>query len=150
MSEHSATLTWNRGDNDFGYKNYSRNHTWEFENGATLEASAATQFLGDPSKVDPEAAFVASLSSCHMLTFLAIASMRGNIVESYVDKATGYLGKNENRKMVITKVELHPNITFAKDKEPSKEDLEKMHHKAHAECFLANSVSCEIETILEA
>lgn len=148
MSEHKAILRWERNGLDFGYKTYSRNHSWTFENGLSIEASAATQFLGDASKVDPEQAFVASLSSCHMLTFLAIASFKKIVVESYIDEAVGHLAKNEQGKFVIAKVELHPQVVFAEGNEPDRATLEAMHHKAHEDCFLANSVTCDIVTKL--
>ncbi len=149
MSEHKATLVWERGEAGFDYKSYSRNHTWTFENGASLEASAAANYLGDASKVDPEAAFTASLSSCHMLTFLALAAFQKIVVDRYEDEAVGFLGKSDAGKMAITRVELHPKITFADGQDPSREQLESLHHKAHEECFLANTVNCPIETILE-
>lgn len=148
MSEHIATLTWNRGDAAFDYKSYSRNHSWDFGNGTLITASAASDFLGDPDKVDPEQAFVASLSSCHMLTFLAIAAMSKITVESYTDRAVGHLEKNESGKPVITRVDLYPKIEFAEGSAPSDKMLERLHHKAHQECFLANSVTCEIVTHL--
>jgi organic hydroperoxide reductase OsmC/OhrA len=149
MSEHKAIVSWNRNGLDFGYKAYSRNHTWTFENGATLEASAATQYLGDPSRVDPEQAFVGSLSSCHLLTFLALASFQKLTVESYEDNAVGQMMKNEAGKMVISRVDLFPKIVFAAGIEPTRQQLEALHHKAHEECFLANSVTCEIVTHIE-
>ncbi len=149
MSEHKASLHWKREGGDFEYKTYSRNHLVRFENGATLEASAAAAYLGDASKVDPEQAFVASLASCHMLTFLALASFRKFVVDSYDDEAVGFLGKNQQGKMAITRIELHPKITFAEGKAPSAEELEALHHKAHEECFLANTVNCPIETVIE-
>ena len=148
MSEHKAILRWERNGLDFGYKTYCRNHSWTFENGLSIEVSAATQFLGDASKVDPEQAFVASLSSCHMLTFLAIASFKKIVVESYIDEAVGHLAKNEQGKFVIAKVDLHPQIVFAEGNEPDQVTLEAMHHKAHEDCFLANSVTCDIVTKL--
>ena len=149
MSEHKANLVWNRKGLDFGYKNYSRNHTWTFENGATLAASAATQYLGDSNCVDPEQAFVASLSSCHLLTFLALASFQKLTIESYEDEAVGHMTKNEAGKMVISRVDLYPKIVFAEGVNPSREQLEQLHHKAHQECFLANSVTCEIVTHID-
>ena len=149
MSEHKANLVWNRNEVDFGYKNYSRNHTWTFENGAKLEVSAATQFLGDPGCVDPEQAFVASLSSCHLLTFLALASFQKLTVEKYEDNAIGHLCKNAEGKMAISRVDLYPEIHFAEGINPTREQLEKLHQKAHEECFLANSVKCEIVTHLD-
>lgn len=148
MSEHIATLAWTRGDSAFDYKSYSRNHSWDFGHGNQLTASAAANYLGDETKIDPEQAFVASLSSCHMLTFLAIASMSKLTVESYGDRAVGHLAKNESGKMVITRVDLYPKTTFADGQTPDDATLEKLHHKAHQECFLANSVTCEIVTHL--
>ena len=149
MSEHIATLTWERGDAPFDYKSYSRNHRWDFGHGVSVTASAAPQFLGDESQIDPEQAFVASLSSCHMLTFLAIASMKKLTVERYVDRAVGHLAKNEAGKFVITRVDLYPKIEFAPGQEPDAATLEQLHHKSHADCFLANSVKCEIVTHLD-
>lgn len=149
MSQHKAFLTWGRDGNDFGYKNYSRNHTWDFGSENTVTASAAEQYLGDASKVDPEQAFVASLASCHMLTFLAIASMRKLVVEKYTDEAIGFLEKNEAGKMAIARIQLHPKIEFSEGASPNKETLEKLHELAHRECFLANSVNFEITTIID-
>ena len=101
MSEHRVNLVWQRDRSNFEYKTYSRNHYWKFENGLEIEASATSQFLGDTSKIDPEEAFVASLSSCHMLTFLAICAHERLIVASCEDHAIGYLEKNEDGKLVI-------------------------------------------------
>lgn len=148
MSEHIATLDWKRGDTAFDYKNYSRNHTWSFGSGVSVTASAAEDFLGDPEQVDPEQAFTAALASCHMLTFLAICSMSKITVESYRDRAVGQLAKNEAGKLVITRIDLYPEIVFAEGSAPSPKMLERLHHKAHADCFLANSVTCEIITHL--
>jgi len=148
MSQHRAKLTWSRMGRDFDYKNYSRNHEWSFQNGLVVEASAAAQFLGDDNNIDPEEAFVASLSSCHMLTFLAICSRKGIVVENYTDNAVGYLEKNNEQKLVITRVELHPNITFGAGIEISTTELEELHEQSHHECFLANSVNTKITTII--
>ena len=149
MSEHRAELEWKRETEGFAYKEYSRNHTWRFENGTVVEASAAVDFLGDPARVDPEAAYAASLSSCHALTFLAIASMQKLVVDSYRDTAVAFLEKDpETKKPVVTRVELHPVTVFADGVEVSREQLEELHHKAHEECFIANSVKTEITTVL--
>lgn len=145
MSEHQANLSWNRGENGFGYKEYSRDHQWNFlSNDQSLKASAAPKYLGSEDCVDPEQAFVASLASCHMLTFLAVASMSGFVVDSYQDNASGRLAPNENKKMVMTLVTLRPLIKFSGDKTPDAEELEQLHTKAHRECFLANSVTTKI------
>ena len=109
-----------------------------------MTASAAPAYLGDPKQVDPEEAFVASLSSCHMLTFLAIACKQKFVMDDYVDEAVGHMEKNAEGKMAITKVTLKPKITFSGDKRPTAEELDKMHHAAHDNCFIANSVTTEV------
>ncbi len=145
MSEHQANLTWKRGESGFAYKEYTRNHRWDFpSNNQFLNASAAPKYLGCEDCVDPEEAYVASLASCHMLTFLAVASMSGFVVDSYQDQAVGRLSPNENKKMIITKISLNPVIKFSGDKIPDSDQLEQLHKKAHQECFLANSVKTEI------
>jgi organic hydroperoxide reductase OsmC/OhrA len=144
MSEHKATIVWTRNGLDFGYKSYSRDHVWRFDNGMEVPASAAPAYLGNPQRVDPEAAFVAALSSCHMLTFLALASNRGFVVDQYEDTAVGHLEKNAAGKLAVTRVDLHPTIAFGGDKKPNTADLDWLHDKAHRECFIANSVTTEI------
>jgi len=144
MSEHKATIAWSRDGTDFSYKAYSRDHVMRFENGVEVPASAAPAYLGNPQRVDPESAFVAALSSCHMLTFLAVASYKGFVVDQYEDHAIGYLEKNAAGKLAMTRVELHPRIVFGSVKIPTATDLDWMHDKAHRECFIANSVSTEI------
>ena len=138
------TLTWKRGDLPFEYQKYSRNHTWKFDGGREMTASAAAAYLGDPKNVNPEEAYVASLSSCHMLTFLAIACKQKFVLDEYVDEAVGHMEKNAEGKMAITKVTLTPKITFSGDKKPSADELDKMHHAAHDNCFIANSVKTEV------
>ena len=138
------TLTWKRGDLPFEYQKYSRNHTWKFDGGHEMTASAAAAYLGDPKNVNPEEAYVASLSSCHMLTFLAIACKQKFVLDEYIDDAVGHMEKNADGKMVITKVTLKPKITFSGEKKPSAEELDKMHHAAHENCFIASSVKTEI------
>ena len=149
MSEHRASLHWDRGENDFGYRDDSRDHDWTFPNGHVVRASAAPKYLGSENCVDPEEAYVASLASCHMLTFLAIASMQGFVVDSYTDEAVGKLGLNENKKRMVKTVTLHPKAVFSGDKHPSRSELEQLHHKAHEECFIASSVLTEITTELD-
>ena len=144
MSEHKMTLSWKRATPDFQYQTYNRDHTWKFDGGHEMEASAAPAYLGNPKNVDPEEAFVASLSSCHMLTFLAIACKQKFVLDEYVDDAVGHMEKNADGRMAITRVELHPKITFSGDKQPTPEELEKMHHAAHENCFIANSVKTEV------
>ena len=144
MSEHKITLSWERGDKPFEYQKYSRDHTWKFDCGHEMQASAAPAYLGNPKNVDPEEAFVASLSSCHMLTFLAVACKKKFVLDEYVDEAVGHMEKNENGKMAITKVELRPRIKWSGDKTPTEQELDEMHHFAHTECFIANSVKTEV------
>jgi organic hydroperoxide reductase OsmC/OhrA len=144
MSEHKVTLTWERGDKPFEYQKYSRDHTWKFDGGHEMSASAAPAYLGNPANVDPEEAFVASLSSCHMLTFLAVACKKKFVMDEYTDEAVGHMEKNENGKLAITRVELHPKITFSGEKQPSEPELDEMHHFAHTECFIANSVKTKV------
>ncbi len=144
MSEHTATLRWERGDAEFSYQKYPRDHTWTFDGGHSMTGTAAPAFLGNPANVDPEEAFVASLSSCHMLTFLAIACKQKFVVDSYEDAAVGHMEKNAAGKMAITRVELHPKITWGGEKHPTAEELDKIHHAAHDNCFIANSVTTEV------
>jgi organic hydroperoxide reductase OsmC/OhrA len=147
MSEHKANVIWARNGADFGYKTYPRDHVWRFPNGVEVPGSAAPAYLGNPQRVDPEAAFVAALSSCHMLTFLALASNKGFVVDSYEDAAVGHLEKNANGKLAITRVELHPVIVYSGAKQPAAADLEWLHDKAHKECFIANSVTTDVKVV---
>jgi organic hydroperoxide reductase OsmC/OhrA len=148
MSEHKATVKWSRAGKEFTYRTYSRDHVWSL-NGNDVPASATTAYLGNPSRVDPEAALVAALSSCHMLTFLALAANKGFIVESYEDAAVGHLEKNAAGKLAITRVELHPRIVYGGSKQPTAADFDWLHDKAHKECFIANSVTTEVRVVKE-
>ena len=149
MSEYYATVTWQRGDQAFKDNKYNRGHTWQFDGGLTVPASPSPHVVPAPmsveENVDPEEAFVASLSSCHMLFFLSIAAKKGFIVDEYVDHAIGILGKNNLGKMAMVKVTLKPNIVFSGDKKPTREEQETMHHQAHDLCFIANSVTTKVE-----
>ena len=147
MSIHKATIKWARNDADFGYKTYPRDHVWRFDNGIEVPASATPAYLGNPQRVDPESAFVAALSSCHMLTFLALASNKGFVVDSYEDSAVGHVEKNANGKLAVTRVELHPKIVYSGAKLPTPADLEWLHDKAHRECFIANSVTTDVRVL---
>lgn len=145
MSEHKTTLSWSRGDRGFGYKDYPRAHRWTFpRSGQTLEASAAPGYLGDADRTDPEEAYTAALASCHMLTFLAVASMSGFTVDSYEDEPVGHLEKAEDGKPWLAQVSMSPRVVFSGEKQPTPEELEKLHEKAHHECFLARSVKTEV------
>jgi len=148
MAQHSATISWQRQDATFTDKRYSRGHKWEFDGGTVVPASASPHVVPLPysvtEAVDPEEAFVASLSSCHLLWFLDIACQRGFIVESYQDKATGVLAKNNEGKPAMTVVTLHPEVAFAGERLPTWAEIEAMHHKAHESCFIASSVKTDV------
>ena len=143
MSRHEATLSWSRAGHGFGYEEYPRDHTWRFDGGSEVQATAAPTYRGSPERVDPEEAFVASVASCHMLTFLAIASRRRLVVDTYDDTATGFMEKNANGKLAITRVVLRPKVVFS-GKAPSADELTRLHESAHENCFIANSVRTEI------
>jgi len=148
MSSHHAKITWTKETESFHYKEYNRDHTWEFPNGHTVRASAAPRFLGNEECVDPEEAFVASLSACHMLTFLAICAREDMVVERYEDDAVGYLGVRD-RRLVMARVILRPRVTFAAGSEPTPDVLDNLHERSHHDCFLASSVTTEITVELE-
>lgn len=143
MSEHRVHVSWERGGVDFGYESYPRAHRWRFEGGVEVPASAAPAFHGNPERVDPEAAFVAALSSCHMLTFLAVASRKRLVVDAYEDEAVGFLAKNEAGKLAMTRVVLRPRVVFA-GAAPAAEVVADLHERAHRECFIANSVRTDV------
>ncbi|MCB2097627.1 MAG: OsmC family protein [Parvularculaceae bacterium] len=140
MSEHVAEIVWKRETESFAYDHYNRGHEWSFDAGVTVPGSAAPAYKGDADRVDPEEAFVASLSSCHMLTFLAIAAKKKLVVDAYADRAVGHMDKNAEGKIAVTSVDLHPHVTFAPGVEVDAATLKKMHHDAHEHCFIANSV----------
>jgi len=140
MSEHIAEIAWKRETESFSYDHYNRAHDWSFDAGVTVPASAAPGFKGGGARVDPEEAFVAALSSCHMLTFLAIAAKKRLIVDVYEDRAVGHMEKNTEGKLAITTVDLHPVVQFAPGVEVDAATLKKMHHDAHEHCFIASSV----------
>jgi organic hydroperoxide reductase OsmC/OhrA len=144
MSEHKITLTWKRGDKPFEYQKYSRDHTWKFDGGHEMQASAAPAYLGNPQLVDPEEAFVASISSCHMLTFLAVSAKKKFVLDEYVDEAVGQMEKNADGRMAITRVTLHQRMKFSGERQPTRQELDEMNHTAHEQCFIANSVKTEI------
>ncbi len=150
MSEHIATVAWQRNGQDFLKGKYSRGHVWKFDGGAEIPASPSPHVVPAPmsveENVDPEEAFVASLSSCHMLFFLYLAGKARLVVDEYVDEAVGIMAKNEEGKMAITKVTLRPRIVFSPETQPDRKQLEQLHHQAHELCFIANSVKTDVET----
>ena len=145
MSEHHAGVRWTRSSADFTYDSYNRAHAVTFKSGAVvLAGSAAPAFRGDAERVDPEEAFVASLSACHMLSFLAICARKRLTVDSYDDDAIGVLEKGENGKLWISRVTLRPRVIFAPGTLPEAAQLAAIHHQAHEECFIANSVKTDV------
>jgi len=151
MSEYFAKIEWHRKEDEAYTDNqYSRGHEWHFDGGETVLASSSPHIVPLPysveANVDPEEAFVASLSSCHMLFFLGIAAKHRFVVDSYIDDAVGTMEENEDGKIAMTKVILRPKIIFSSSKQPTLEQLEKMHHQSHEQCFIANSVKTEVTT----
>ena len=148
MSDHRATIHWQFSGGDFLKGRYSREHTWTFDGGATVPASPSPSVVPkpfcNPASVDPEEAFVASISSCHLLTYLFLASKAGFEIQSYEDEAVGTMTKNERGVPWVSTVVLKPRIVYAGEKRPSSADEERLHHDAHEQCFIANSVKTEI------
>ncbi len=143
MSEHHAHIAWKRTSADFTYESYNRIHEWRFAS-ATVSASAAKEFRGEATGVNPEEAFVAALSSCHMLTFLAIAARKRLTVDTYDDEAVGLLERNAAGKLVITRVTLRPKVIWHEGVNVTKEELDRLHRHSHEECFIANSVKTDV------
>ncbi|HWE40459.1 MAG TPA: OsmC family protein [Isosphaeraceae bacterium] len=144
MSEHRVTVDWKRETPDFAYESYNRDHDWSFDAGVVVRASAAPAYLGNTSCVDPEEAFVASLSSCHMLTFLAIAARKKLVVDSYRDEAVGVLAKDADGRLAMTRVTLRPEVAFGGESKPGPDELRRLHDQAHHACFIASSVKTEV------
>jgi organic hydroperoxide reductase OsmC/OhrA len=146
--QYSAEIIWERGDAVFSDNRYSRRHRWRFDGGLEVPGSSAPQSvpvpMSDPAAVDPEEAFIASLSSCHMLWFLAIAGKRKFRVDRYRDQASGILEKNAAGKLWMSVVTLHPEVQFSGELLPTPQQIEEMHHSAHTECYIANSVSSQV------
>jgi organic hydroperoxide reductase OsmC/OhrA len=148
MDEYVAEVIWARNGQDFISNNYSRKHILRFDGGIDVPGSSSPHVVPTPlselAAVDPEEAFIASLSSCHMLWFLSIAAKRKLCVERYTDKAVGVMAKNPQGKLAITLITLKPEVQFTGEKIPTIEQIHEMHHQAHNECFIANSVRTEI------
>jgi organic hydroperoxide reductase OsmC/OhrA len=149
MAEHRATIEWSATATaaDFVKGRYSREHAWTFDGGVTVAASPSPSVVpapwSNPAGVDPEEAYVASIASCHMLTFLWVASKKGFALASYRDDAVGVMTKNERGKAWVSKVTLSPKLEWI-ERVPSAEELAELHHAAHDDCFIANSVNTEI------
>jgi organic hydroperoxide reductase OsmC/OhrA len=146
VAKHDALVIW-RSDGDFASGRYSRSHQWKFDGGALVPASSSPAVvpvpMSDPEGVDPEEALVASAASCHMLWFLDLARRAGFIVESYSDSAFGKVGEDERGRIALTRITLRPTIVFD-GRQPTREELETLHHQAHERCFIANSLRTPI------
>jgi organic hydroperoxide reductase OsmC/OhrA len=147
-SEYGAEVLWQRGEQDFLGNRYSRRHLLRFDGGLEIAASSSPHVvpmpMSDETALDPEEAFVASLASCHMLWFLSIAARKHFCVDSYQDAAMGVMAKNSAGKLFISQVTLRPAVEFSGTRRPTREQIEQMHHQAHEECFIANSVRSEV------
>lgn len=148
MSHYSAETLWERKDANFLDNRYSRRHVLRFDGGLEVPGSSSPTVvplpMSDASALDPEEAFVSSLSSCHMLWFLTMAVKRKFCVDRYFDAATGVMEKNGEGKVAMTVVTLHPEVTFSGEKLPTRAELDKMHHDAHEACFIASSVRTDV------
>lgn len=148
MATYTAQVIWSRSGQPFLDNRYSRAHILRFDGGIDLAGSSSPHVvpvpMSDPAAVDPEEAFVASLSSCHMLWFLSIAARQKFCVDRYTDAAIGVMGKNAEGKMAMLTVTLKPEVQFSGDRLPTPDDIARMHHEAHEECFIANSVKTEV------
>lgn len=144
MSEHKATIEWNRAPHAEQEKTYSRNHVATLAGGQRLNVSASVEYKGDVACADPEQLLVNALASCHMLTFLAIAEFKGYRVAQYRDNAVGHLGKNEKGQMAVTRIVLSPEVKFDGDKVPDETELASLHAGAHKNCFIGNSITAEV------
>ena len=148
MSNHTATIRWQRNAPNFLKGQYSREHSWTFDGGVTIAASPSPSVVpapwSNPTNVDPEEAFVAAIASCHMLTFLWLASKDGYEIDSYEDQAVGTMTKNHQGVPWVSLVKLQPKIVYGGDKQPQGGEIDRLHHLAHEQCFIANSVKTEI------
>ena len=148
MSRHGVRIEWERGEQPFLDNRYSRLHRMKFDGGADVPGSSSPHVvrppMSDPAAVDPEEAFVASIASCHMLWFLSIAVKARFRVDRYVDDAEGVMERNAQGKLAVTRVTLRPDVRFSGDRLPTREELDALHHEAHEECFIANSVKTDI------
>lgn len=148
MTEYGAVVSWERRGAVFTDNRYSRGHRWRFDGGVEVPASASPQVVPLPmsveAAVDPEEAFVASLSSCHMLWFLSIAAQRKLLVESYVDAAVGHMARNADGRFAMTRVTLRPRAVFGGERRPVRDEILAMHREAHERCYIANSVRSEV------
>jgi organic hydroperoxide reductase OsmC/OhrA len=148
MGQYTATISWKRNGAAFTDNAYSRGHDWKFDGGVEVPASSSPHIVPLPmsvaAAVDPEEAFIAALSSCHMLWFLSIAAKRRFVVDSYHDEAVGVMEANTEGRQAISRVTLRPAVSFVGDKIPSPAEIKQMHHESHEQCFIANSVRTDV------
>jgi organic hydroperoxide reductase OsmC/OhrA len=153
MSEHKAMVRWTQSGGGFLDGKYSREHTWTFDGGVVVPASPSSWAVPPPysneANVDPEEAFVAAVSSCHMLTFLHVASRQGIEVISYEDEAVGSMTKNDAGRWWMSSVVLKPRIAYTAETSPSREAEQRLHHAAHTECYIANSVKTDVTVLVD-
>lgn len=140
MSNYSISLTWRRATPDFDYKTFDRSHIWHLAGGQVVRGSAAPEYSGNPEMSNPEEALLASLSSCHMLTFLAIAALKRLVVDSYEDAPSAELGKNDQGKTMVSRLVLRPKVAFGGDRIPDADAVLELHRKAKENCFIGNSL----------
>lgn len=148
MANYTTEVIWLRGDQSFLDNKYSRKHLLRFDGGVEVPASSSPHVVplpySDLAAIDPEEAFVASLSSCHMLWFLSLAAKRKFIVDRYYDSAVGVMAKGADGRWAMTTVTLHPDVEFSGERRPTREELDALHHEAHEQCFIANSVKTDV------
>jgi len=148
MPDFSAQVLWQRHGQTFTDNRYQRRHEWRFDGGTVVAASSSPHSVplpwSDPSAVDPEEAFVAALSSCHMLWFLHLAAKAGWVVDSYRDDAVGTMDRNAEGRLAMTRVTLRPAVRFDGPRRPDADTLAHLHHQAHEQCYIANSVKTEV------
>jgi organic hydroperoxide reductase OsmC/OhrA len=140
----SVTLSWQRNEKEFDYKSFDRTHTIDYEGGIRVLACSSTQYFGDDRLLNPDQTLVGALSSCFMLTFLALASLKGYVVDSYLDNAEGVLEKNETGHFWVSHITIRPEVVFAEGQGPDKESLAALFENAHQGCFIANSIKSEL------
>jgi organic hydroperoxide reductase OsmC/OhrA len=148
MHTYQATISWDKGDQNFSDNRYSRAHLWTFDGGVQVAASSSPLSVPEPmsvaANVDPEEALIAATSSCHMLFFLSFAAQSGFVVDHYVDHAVGVMEKNSEGRIAITRIALRPVITFSAERRPTADELAELHHRSHDECYIANSIKAEV------
>lgn len=148
MPQHKATISWRNNGEDFLRRRYSREHTWTFDGGIVVTASSSPSVVprpfSNPAAIDPEEAFIAAIASCHMLTFLFLASKQGFEVRAYDDEAVGEMTNNEHGAMWVSTVVLSPRIQYRSERVPTDEEARRLHEEAHHQCFIANSIKTKV------